>query len=466
MTVSPALPLDKPRTLLAVAAGLGFASALWALFQWAELLLARTGQSPFCSVNETLNCQAVWDSPFAIAVHNATQIPIAGWGLIWGVTAGVLALWALAHPPMLDRGLSAALRITAIVGVVSSIIFFGASIAAGALCLTCITTYVVVVAFAVITMMATKSTGFLHVQTGIVAAGALVFASFLALLYPGMKTPHANATAMALPTGGSAAATPTPKPDGAKPAAAGNDVLDGPGTGDSARDDLIRRVVESFDAQSKQVIADLLFAYKIAEQKTVPPPRSFAIGSGNEAVRISEWTDPLCPHCARLHETLAGIRQEVAPGLFSVDAHQYPLDAVCNKDVQRKSEDGYRCIASKAALCVEKSKEAFEAGGALFAIMEEPDVKKLPDLLAKYIDKKALQACIDDSATAKALDDDIAEATARGLEGTPLVVLNGKQVPPVPPLLYLLVLTGGKAQHPAFGLLPPPKPPQPHDHNH
>jgi protein-disulfide isomerase/uncharacterized membrane protein len=463
MTVSPALPLDKPRTLLAVAAGLGFTSALWALFQWAELLLARTGQSPFCSVNETLNCQAVWDSAFAVAIHNATQIPIAGWGLIWGVTAGVLSLWALAHPPMLERGLSAALRITAIVGVLSSVVFFGASIAAGALCLTCITTYVVVIAFSIVTMMATKLTGFMHMQSGIVSASAIVFGGFLVLLYPGMKTPHANATAMALPT---APASATTKTDAQKPSAApGNDVLDGPGTGDSTRDDLIRRVVESFDAQSRQVIADLLFAFKIAEEKPVPAPRTFAMGSGKEPVRISEWTDTLCPHCARLHETLAGIRQEVAPGLFSVDAHQYPLDGVCNKDVQRKSEDGYRCVASKAALCLEKSKDGFEAAGSLF-MMENPDVKKLPGLLAKYIDAKTLQTCIDDPATTKALNEDIAEATARGLEGTPLVLLNGKQVPPVPPLLYLLVLTGGKAQHPAFALLPTPKPPQPHDHEH
>jgi serine/threonine-protein kinase len=44
------------------------------------------------------------------------------------------------------------------------------------------------------------------------------------------------------------------------------------------------------------------------------------------------------------------------------------------------------------------------------------------------------------------------------IQGTPLVLVNGREVQPVPPLLYALVLTGGAWQHPAFAELPPPRP--------
>ena len=76
------------RRFLAAGVFLGFVNALWALFQWAELLLARNGGTPFCSVDETFNCAQVWDSAFAVTVHNLTQIPLAGWGLIWGIARG------------------------------------------------------------------------------------------------------------------------------------------------------------------------------------------------------------------------------------------------------------------------------------------------------------------------------------------------------------------------------------------
>jgi serine/threonine-protein kinase len=62
------------------------------------------------------------------------------------------------------------------------------------------------------------------------------------------------------------------------------------------------------------------------------------------------------------------------------------------------------------------------------------------------------------------LDDDIAAAAANHVDGTPLVLLNGKEVKPFGPILYALALTGGKTKTAAFRLLPPARPLPPHVH--
>ena len=41
-----------------------------AMYQWFELITVRRGGSTVCSVNETVNCATVWNSPFASAVHD------------------------------------------------------------------------------------------------------------------------------------------------------------------------------------------------------------------------------------------------------------------------------------------------------------------------------------------------------------------------------------------------------------
>lgn len=448
---------NKP---LALAVLLGAANALWALFQWAELLLARQGGTPFCSVDETFNCAAVWDSAFAVAVHNATQVPIAGWGLVWGIVATALPLWALVDNRELSRGASAGLRLTALAGLATVAGLATASVIAGALCLGCIGTYILVSAWAAVVWMRTREYAFAEAPRGVMLAGGIALAGFLVVIVPGMRTPHAeqklDLAASAKPADAPAATKPTPA---ASAPAATTDMFDGPATGDATRDELLERFVSSLDAQAKQMISDLLRDYREAPVGTTPAPRALAMGDAAAKLKIVEWTDPLCPHCAMLHETMNEIEKTVPAGIFSVESRYFPLDGFCNAGVQRKSEDGVRCIGAKAQICLEGDPKAHEASGALFAARAQT-VDDVYKTLAPYRDRKKLEACVNNADTAKKLDDDIAAAMAHKIEGTPLVLFNGKQAPGFGPLVYALVLTGGADRHPAFKSLPPPRPKQ------
>lgn len=67
-----------------------------------------------------------------------------------------------------------------------------------------------------------------------------------------------------------------------------------------------------------------------------------------------------------------------------------------------------------------------------------------------------LEACIASSETAAKLKEDVDYAMKYNLQGTPLVVVNGREGSPAPSFLYTLALTGADASSPAFNALPKP----------
>ena len=454
---------SHPR-LLGGAVFLGFLNAQWALFQWAELLLARAGGTPFCSIDETFNCSAVWDSDFAVLVHNSTQVPIAGWGLIWGIAATLLPLLALVDETRLARGLSSALRLVGLAGLGSVAALGTASAMAGTFCIGCIGTYVLVMVWSALAWRSTRSFGFSALGRGAFWAGAVVAVSVLVLLVPGTRTPHAPAK-LSLPSPAPKMATDSAP---AKPApVTSNDpqLFDGPPSGDVARDELLERFIPSLDAQNAQTLSDLLLQYREAKTVIMGPPRHLVFGDAKATVHITEWTDPLCPHCAMLHATIGEIMKSVPQGLFSVESRHFPLDGFCNSGVTRKSEDGARCIGAKAALCLEGNPKHFEATSALFAARAETPAA-VYEALKSFVEPAQLKKCVDASATQKLIDLDVNAALALNIEGTPLLLVNGKEARPFGPLIYALVLTGGSDRHPAFKGLPTPRPPNPDGDGH
>jgi protein-disulfide isomerase len=459
------------RRLLAGAVALGLVNSLWSLLEWAELLLVRQGGKPFCSVDEKLNCAQVWDGAFAVAVHDVTQIPIAGWGLAWGIVATLLPLLALTEGALLQRGVSSAIRIVALVGVASIPVFAGASAMAGALCTMCIGTYVFVAGWATCAWLGTRRTGFASAGAGAVLAGALTLACLLALLVPGMRTPHATgkldlAAAKEGASSPSSSPSSSASPSKAPTSTTGSEgMFAGPATGDPVRDDLLQRFMGSLDEQTRQAMSDLLAAYRAASPGVLGAPRSLVIGDAKAPVRLTDWTDPQCPHCAMLHETLAEIARTVPPNLFSVEPRHFPLDGFCNPEVQRRSEDGARCIGALAQICLEGDPRQFEASGALFAA-RAATVDAVYAALKPFVDPAKLKACVEGDDAKKKLADDIAAAMQFKLEGTPLVLLNGREVRAFPPLIYALLLTGGADRHPAFAGLPAPRPLDDHGHAH
>ena len=71
--------------------------------------------------------------------------------------------------------------------------------------------------------------------------------------------------------------------------------------------------------------------------------------------------------------------------------------------------------------------------------------------------RKSLESCVGSLATENMLQDDIDYAIQHHIQGTPLVVINGRQAPGFPPFIYAMIIAGGDADAEGFKILPAPK---------
>ena len=178
---------------------LGLAECALSVFQWSQLITLRNGGTTVCSVSEHVNCEMVWNTPFASRVHELLGIPVAGLGLLWGLVATVLAglylTWSSGGQTV--RPAVNGLRLTAAAGVLSTVVFASVSVSAGALCLTCLGTYVLV--HCLCRGRLARAAGPPGAPGGRVGTHAAVdvgiaLAGFIALSIPGRATPKALAS--------------------------------------------------------------------------------------------------------------------------------------------------------------------------------------------------------------------------------------------------------------------------------
>ncbi len=430
----------SPASLAALTA-LGAAGALWALLLWGELVASRVGGAPVCALGDASQCAAVWDSPFASSIHRLTGVPVAGWGLVWGLVGFSLPLLALlrAAEARPVPALASAIRLTAATGAVSVLVLVAVSAAGGVLCMGCAGTYLVVAGYAGIALFGWPRAGLPEAGRGAVLAGTATLLAFLLLLYPGTHTPGSPGEA-----GREALA------------AVARGFATGPGTGDAERDRQLQQLVSSLAPELKQRLADSLLIYRRSPHLPPPPPRRLD-GSPEAAVRITEWTDVLCGHCADLHRTLATLREHAPHGSFAVDARQFPLGGECNPFVQRKG-DPVRCLAARAQICLEGHEKENEFLGELFESQAGLTSDKLLSLASPYMPRASLEACVASAETARKLREDVEAAARYDADGTPIVVVNGRRGTSFGPFLYAMVLTGGVDTHPVFAALPAPNP--------
>lgn len=455
-----AMPLPSVDVRVKALSGLAVLGALvlaLSVFLWWQLVVARGGGTPLCGFGEEGACSALWDTPFASRVHEATGVPVAGWGAIWALAALLVplgVLWNAKHDPVTVPAWRTATRWTALGGVAASIALAAVSVGAGIFCAGCVVSYVLVLAYAGLAFFGLGGTGFPEPLPAAWIVLGLLGAGYVLAFYPGLQTPESTADlgreAMTTALQGVQEDTET-----SSDAEAGEGATESPSGSWTTVDALLGQFLGGLDAQSRQMIADALYVYENAETGPVRPPR-FLVGSPDAPVRIVDFTDPLCPACADLHYNLDVFRQSLPPGSFSVEPRHFPLDGRCNRLIP-EPRDGLRCLAAKAQICMEGRPEAFTFSGRIFEHQQELTPEKVYELASPFMARDDLAACIDSVSTTAKLASDVEYAAAWGITGTPLVLLNGRQALAFGPFLYAMILTEGDPDHPALEDLPEPR---------
>jgi len=424
------LPRPSALALLTLVASAAANSAL-AIYQWRELFSIRSGGTAACSINETVNCAAVWSSPFASKMHDWFGMPVAGLGLVWALTAVVLAglvAWRVGA----DREVSMLLgsvKVTALVGVLACITFASASFAAGALCLTCLGTYALVAVYAFGAFVLLPRPMLVTDTLGLSVASAAVIAApiFLGLLWVGQKTPKAVEAKISA-------------------------------TAESS-DSELSKYLEQMPQAERQFTADARARWLAATKPPLAAPAARALlGAPTAPVAVVEFTDILCSHCKQLEQMLSELRRVLPEGRLSIDARQFPLDGECNSMIPKVWGDGIRCLAARAQVCLEGTPALWPVKRELFDNQAVLTKELILETATRHsgLSRESLLACVVKPETQARIDEDIAYAQAYSIEGTPLVLINGKESMPAGGFLLALAINGGNPDAPFFRTLPPP----------
>jgi serine/threonine-protein kinase len=433
----------SPAALGALAA-LGAVTALLSLLLWAELLVARAGGATFCPLSDPDACARLWDGPFASAIHRFTGLPVAGWGVAWALVAAALPLVALVRAAE-SRPRAAwlsAVRIAAAGGVVAVFLLVAAALQAKSFCIGCFLTYALTFGYAGVALVGWRPLGLPQPGRALGLCTAALAAAFGLLLYPGLRTPLKGDTAgraSVIGVGGAGSS-------GGAPAASFQ----------PAANDALSQFVAALAPEARQTLADSLYLYRNGIALPLGPPRTL-LGPSSAPLRITDFTDIRCEFCADLHQTLAALEREAPAGSFAVEPRQFPLDAECNSSI-RQSSDPVRCLAARARICAEGREGAPAYTARLFGQQAALTVDDVFTLAEGVMPRSELERCVASAETARKLQSDIELAVQYQIEGTPLVLLNGRMGTSFAPFLYAMILTGGHADHPAFDSLPPANP--------
>jgi len=401
-----------------------------ALWQWLELIKVRQGGSAVCAVSDAVNCERVWETAFAHGVQAKLGLPVAAWGLVWGLGALV---WAVGlhfkkNPVWLGLCLQGT-RIWAAVGALCCVVFAYVSWKAGSVCLSCMGTFVLVLAYAFCAFGLVSLRLSLPPKTFVLAP--LLSLAFVAL-FGVLLQPFGKKTTL-------------PADFAVGPAAAASMSLES--------------FLATLGPKEREELARARKAFLAAPGRPVSAP-TLGRTPKQAPVVLQDFTEIKCGHCLTAEVVLTRLLHTMPAGSIAVEPRYYPLDAECNPSLRRAGEmpgkpAGASCAAALAQICLEGSADFAKLRGELFhasgRLNSREDV--LFFLKSKSPAAKNLEACMDSPDALERLHADIALAGSYGIRGTPFFLLNGKPVGLIPPFWAAMTLAKGNAEHPAFNAL-------------
>lgn len=222
----------------------------------------------------------------------------------------------------------------------------------------------------------------------------------------------------------------------------------------------LTKFLAAYSPEDQQAISNLLDEYRKTGVINEPiDAKRQLFGNDSAPTSVLEWIDIQCPHCKNLNSALEELKQMTPPNSWRVELRHYPLDNECNPAIPSSRKPGVSCLAAKVMICLSGKPNAQEVRNQLFDQQRILTKEMIWNTAASNADElNGLKSCVDSPATAATLKADIDLAEKHQISGTPLVVINGKQAPSAPPIIYALILADGNPDAKPFQSLPAPKP--------
>ena len=154
-------------------------------------------------------------------------------------------------------------------------------------------------------------------------------------------------------------------------------------------------------------------------------------GSADAKLTVVEFSDFLCPYCAKASKYLklseAG-NHDKARFVF----RHYPLDKSCNRMLSSNVHPG-ACLLAEGAVCADEQDRFWEYHDIAFETKGKISRPVVQDMAANIgLDLKAFKSCLDSGRALKVVKEDIEVGIKAGIKGTPTLFVNGRRLGGVP----------------------------------
>lgn len=158
-----------------------------------------------------------------------------------------------------------------------------------------------------------------------------------------------------------------------------------------------------------------------------PIDGGYAQGPQDAPIRLVEFSDFECPHCAQAHMTLKDLLPRYRDRV-RFTYHHYPLSSDCNPSMQQRGHE-HACRAAVAADCAAQAGRFAPYANLLFANQGALDDASLVSYAEQTdLDVAAFEQCMRSPAPLERISQDVQLAARLGIHSTPTFFLNNRRI--------------------------------------
>lgn len=355
-------------------------------------LKANGSTQAFCNINETFSCDTVANSKYS---EDPFGNPLGVYGIGFFAGLGVMLLIAQFKAEYRRDALHGYAALV-VLGVISSIILgFISHFDVGALCLTCIGIYIV----------------------NAIQAAVLYFSR--AAIPPGM-------TFKSVTNGGFYALATLLVAIGLfqmlKPMPNRSIHPDNPVSVEEAK-----KLLEQLQKQQADAPQPEATPIKIDRSPYSGFGEDYRKGPDNAKVTVVEFADFQCPACADAYKTMKRLRTDFGDRIQIVFKN-YPLDSSCNPGMNRALHP-HACTAAILSRCAGRYGDFWQLHDKIFDNQRRISAENLQNWAKQAgLSDGQIEECMNAADIKDKIKDDINQANALGLTGTPTIFINGAKV--------------------------------------
>ncbi len=191
---------------------------------------------------------------------------------------------------------------------------------------------------------------------------------------------------------------------------------------------LLARSLTGSDKQRLAKVTENLSRQKVHSLEAKERP---FMGSEAAGLTVVEFSDFLCPYCAKAAKFLKLAGSSNHDRARFVFRH-YPLDKDCNPRLSSNFHPG-ACLLAEGAVCAQEQGKFWDYHDIAFETKENISPSVVQNIADKVgMDAAAFNSCLDSGRGLKIVVEDIQAAIDAGVTGTPTLFINGRKLRGVP----------------------------------